>query len=107
MADEYDDIDFSIEETEHDNLFDSPEPSRTVKLNKEGSSTPPRQPEKPKQKKAESKFQTEEEREAALKQELANVRKINDVLENVVDSLEKATGNMDACISRISATAPC
>lgn len=40
-------------------------------------------------------FDSEEAREAALQQELENVRKINQVIEGVVDSLEKAKGNMD------------
>ena len=36
-----------------------------------------------------------DEREAALKQELENVRHINEVIEGVVDSLETAKTNMN------------
>lgn len=46
-----------------------------------------------------SKFDAEEAREAALRKELEGVRNINEVIEGVVDSLEKAKGNMDVCFS--------
>jgi len=45
-----------------------------------------------------SKFDAEEAREAALRKELEGVRNINEVIEGVVDSLEKAKGNMDVCM---------
>jgi hypothetical protein len=45
----------------------------------------------------ESQFDAQEAREAALRQELDNVRKINQVIEGVVESLEKAKSNMDVC----------
>lgn len=48
-----------------------------------------------------SHLDAEEAREAALQQELENVRKINTVIEGVVESLEKAKGNMDVCFPRI------
>lgn len=35
--------------------------------------------------------------EAALKKELAGIRNINQVIEGVVDSLERARGDMDVC----------
>ncbi|KAL8995292.1 MAG: hypothetical protein Q9169_004936 [Polycauliona sp. 2 TL-2023] len=38
---------------------------------------------------------SEEAREAALRKELAGIRNINQVIEGVVDSLERARGNMD------------
>lgn len=37
----------------------------------------------------------EEAREAALRQELAGIRSINEVIEGVVESLERAKGNME------------
>ena len=37
----------------------------------------------------------EEAREAALRQELAGIRSINAVIEGVVESLERAKGNME------------
>ena len=45
-----------------------------------------------------SHVDAEEAREAALQQELENVRKINTVVEGVVESLEKAKGNMEVSI---------
>lgn len=41
----------------------------------------------------------EEAREAALRQELAGIRSINEVIEGVVESLERAKGNME--VSRV------
>jgi hypothetical protein len=41
--------------------------------------------------------ETSESREAALRKELESVRQINNVIEDVVTSLEKAKGNMDVC----------
>jgi hypothetical protein len=43
----------------------------------------------------ESRYTTAEAREAALTQELENIRKINQVVEGVVDSLDKAKSNME------------
>ena len=37
----------------------------------------------------------EEARETALRQELAGIRSINEVIEGVVESLERAKGNME------------
>ena len=69
-----------------DFLFDSPsQPKSKISETKDGSKPRP----------AESRFSADEAREAALKQELENVRKINQVIEGVVDSLEKAKTNMD------------
>lgn len=39
-------------------------------------------------------FDTEESREAALRKELEGVRKINEVIEGVIGTLERARGNM-------------
>ena len=88
--------DFAYEKTaqdvDDDFLFDSPTPS-TEQYNPEAS----------KPRGAGSRFSTDEAREAALKQELDNIRQINKVVEGVVDSLEKAKSNMD--VSRISTCA--
>lgn len=72
-------------------IFSSPAPAPA------SSGAKSTEPNKPKY--SESRFTTEENREAALKQELENVRKINQVIEGVVDSLEKAKSNMDVCFS--------
>lgn len=45
-----------------------------------------------------SRFSTDEAREAALRQELENIRNINEVVEGVVESLEKAKTNMEVCM---------
>jgi hypothetical protein len=68
--------------------FDSPPPSAT----------------KPKETPVfkESRFSTEEARDAALTQELESIRKINQVIEGVVESLEKAKGNMEVCWAQTS-----
>lgn len=42
----------------------------------------------------ESHYTTEEAREAALRQELENIRNVNKVIEGVVESLQKAKDNM-------------
>jgi hypothetical protein len=42
-----------------------------------------------------SRPETSESREAALRKELESVRQINKVVEGLVQSLEKAKGNMD------------
>jgi hypothetical protein len=41
-----------------------------------------------------SRFDTDESREAALLRELEGVRKINEVIEGVIGTLERAKGNM-------------
>ncbi len=43
---------------------------------------------------SESRYSTEEAREAALRAELESVRTVNKVIEDVVSSLEKAKNNM-------------
>ncbi len=45
-----------------------------------------------------SKFTADEARETALQRELASVRKINQVIEEAVASLEKARGNMEVVL---------
>jgi hypothetical protein len=44
-----------------------------------------------------SRFDTDEAREAALRKELDGVRKINEVIEGVIGTLERAKGNMGVC----------
>lgn len=41
-----------------------------------------------------SRFDTDESREAALRKELDGVRKINEVIEGVIGTLERSKGNM-------------
>ena len=42
-----------------------------------------------------SRYDSEEARETALRKELESVRSVNEVIGGVVDSLEKAKGNME------------
>jgi hypothetical protein len=46
-----------------------------------------------------SRFSTDEARDAALRQELENIRSINEVIEGVVESLGKAKSNMEVCMT--------
>lgn len=47
------------------------------------------------QRTGETRYDAEEARNAALQRELEGVRSINEVIEGVVSSLERAKGNMD------------
>ena len=44
-----------------------------------------------------SRLKSEEAQEAALHNELNGIRGINQVIEGVIDSLERAKGNMEVC----------
>lgn len=74
-------------------LFSSPSPSKP-----EQPKNDPKTPSKP-------KFDAEETREAALRKELAGVRGINEIIEGVIGTLERAKGNMDVRICRLLTTA--
>ncbi|KAH8808456.1 DASH complex subunit Duo1-domain-containing protein [Xylogone sp. PMI_703] len=78
-----------ISDSDNEDLWASPSrPSRTQKAqNRNGPAM------------RESKYDTEQAREAALQKELESVRSINEVIEGVVSSLETAKGNM-ATVSR-------
>ena len=93
MAAEHDDMDLSIDESDPDNLFHVPEARPSAnKVAKNKSSEPS---EASKQRAADSEFGNENSIEVALRQELENVRKINQVVEGVIKGLEKAQGNME------------
>lgn len=92
------DIDnLDLSDSDPDALFDSP-PSLKQKAKSqsknlaESSNNPSVSASKAKS--AESRFDTEETREAALQRELESVRNVNRVIEDVVASLEKAKSNM-------------
>ncbi|KIW08156.1 uncharacterized protein PV09_01089 [Verruconis gallopava] len=78
---------------DEDRLFDSPALSKTVDAGTIGKSEDPQS--RSRARSGESPYGTEEARDAALQQELENVRKINQVIEGVVESLEKAKNNME------------
>ena len=47
----------------------------------------------------ELRYDAEQAREEALKRELEGVRSINEVIEGVISSLERAKGNMDVSVT--------
>jgi DASH complex subunit Duo1 len=95
MTSHEEEFDFTIEGSDPDHLFDSPEAVPKAKTAK-GSDVTPIEPSKgSKERETVSPYNTEETREAALSQELENVRKVNQVIEGVVESLEKAKNNME------------
>ncbi|KAL8782506.1 MAG: hypothetical protein Q9213_005309 [Squamulea squamosa] len=85
--------DFSDDDTEA--LFASPSPPQT-KARSKAIQADPKEPtvQKP-QRSDDEGVGSKEAREAALRKELAGIRSINQVVEGVVDSLERAQGNMD------------
>ena len=90
-------LDLSDQDTE--DIFASPSTTTTKShKSKRSISEAPQTPASSSQSNAtpaQSKFDAEEAREAALRKELDGVRQINKVIEGVVDSLEKAKDNMD------------
>lgn len=81
-----------LSDSDNEDLFASP--SRTSKTTQK---LPTKQADSNAQapRNAESKYDTEQAREANLQRELESVRSINEVIEGVVSSLETAKGNMD------------
>ncbi|KAH6617959.1 DASH complex subunit Duo1-domain-containing protein [Chaetomium sp. MPI-SDFR-AT-0129] len=73
--------DFNTSDHEDDSFASPPEPTPAGR-----SKTPTRQ--------GGSRFDTDESREAALRKELEGVRKVNEVIEGVIGTLERARGNM-------------
>jgi hypothetical protein len=80
-----------------DHLFDSPADTTTKGKIPAGANGKPRDcaPQSNKTRSGESPYDAEEARDAQLRQELENIRKINAVIEGVVESLEKAKSNME------------
>jgi hypothetical protein len=82
-----------------DNLFDTPAPAqKATSKGTTGANGKSTEPAQLKPRPEESRYDAEEaekSRDAQLRQELENVRKINQVIEGVVESLEKAKNNMD------------
>ncbi|KAF4307195.1 DASH complex subunit duo1 [Botryosphaeria dothidea] len=60
----------------------------------DAGASPPASPGRPKPQRAESRYTTEEARDEALRRELEQVRGVNKVIEDVIESLEKAKSNM-------------
>jgi hypothetical protein len=83
-------VDFDIDDTDPHNLFTSPDKKHQKKVSSGANGTPLEHSED-----SRGRLKESESREAALQQELDNVRKINEVLESVHSSLEKAKNNME------------
>jgi hypothetical protein len=74
--------------SDHEDLYSSSSDSKTPKEEPQPDrpKTPPNQPNR--------YDDPQDEREAALRRELDGVRKINELIEGVVGTLERAKGNM-------------
>lgn len=83
-----------------DDLFDSPVNVKKGKLQLESSEKAGDAEQQNKTRPGESRYDAEETRDTQLRQELENIRKINTVIEGVVESLEKAKTNMEVRSSR-------
>ena len=89
-----------LSDTDTEDLFASPSRIEQKKAHKPQSSVPetsktPTASSLSNVAPGESRYDAEEAREVALRKELAGIRNINQVVEGVVESLEKAKGNMD------------
>lgn len=93
-AEEMERLQLSDDDTE--NFWDSPSKRQTRQTPKQRSSEEPIVPEaRTMQDSGDSAFDREEAREAALRNELQNVRNINEVLEGLLSSIDRAKGNME------------
>ncbi|OCL06200.1 hypothetical protein AOQ84DRAFT_321782 [Glonium stellatum] len=87
--------DLTLSDSDPDALFDSPATRKTKSKDASANITSPEDSAPPKTRPAESRYSTEEARDAALRKELDSVRNVNKVIEDVVESLQKARSNMD------------
>jgi hypothetical protein len=97
---------FDIDDSDSHNLLFSPEAPQKSKEPTGANGTPIEPYEVNRGRTQESRLSAEESREAALRQELENVRKMNKVLEGVYSSLEKAKNNMEVICSLKSFECP-
>lgn len=88
-------LELSEEDTEE--LWNSPSKRGKRPLNKKASNKDRASPELKPSREGESAYGREETREAELRNELQSVRKINDVIESLLTSLDSAKGNMEVC----------
>lgn len=86
---------FDLSDTDTDDLFASPSGAEKKSPNMKATRNGNSEAYEPRETHTESRFDTEEAHETALRRELAGIRSINEVIEGVVDSLERAKGNMD------------
>lgn len=75
----------SLSDSDDDHLFDTPAARKPSSSNAHNTTTTP----------APQPYTTPEDRDAALRAELSNIRTINTVIESIVSSLHTARANMD------------
>jgi len=81
-----------MDESDHEDLFASPSTANQPKPHDEDEQSPGR-PRTPANQNA--RYDAEEAKEAALRRELEGVRNINQVIEGVIATLDRAKGNMN------------
>lgn len=94
-AEEMDKLQLSEEDTE--DLWDSPSKRRTKTPRQKAPRDHDASPDPAQSRSGETLFDQEETREAALRNELQSVRNINQVIEGLLESLDRAKGNMTVC----------
>lgn len=91
-AEEMERLQLSDEDTEE--LWNSPSQRRTKPVSQKTSTTPD---ERTQHRDSESVYGREEAREQVLRNELQRVRTVNEAIEGVLESLQRARGNMEVC----------
>lgn len=94
-AEEMDKLQLSEEDTE--DLWDSPSKRHAKTPKQKAPRAQDVPPESAQPRNGETLFDLEETREAALRNELQSVRNINQVIEGLLESLDRAKGNMTVC----------
>lgn len=87
--------DLDLSDDDNEAPFASPSPPEGSKPGK--ADCPKQATEKQSRRLEEREVNDEEARVVALRKELAGIRNINQVVEGVIDGLERAGGNMDVC----------
>lgn len=82
-------------DSDPDALFDSPATRKKKSKDANANTTSSEGSAPSKTRPVESRYSTEESRNAALRKELDSVRNVNKVIEDVVESLQKAKNNMN------------
>ncbi|KAF1983634.1 hypothetical protein K402DRAFT_308484, partial [Aulographum hederae CBS 113979] len=84
-----------LSDSDPDALFDSPAQHKQEKTSRSDETSAEPSEVEQKHNRTNSRYVNEEACDAALRKELESVRNVNKVIEDVVQSLEKAKGNMD------------
>lgn len=87
--------DLTHSDSDPDALFDSPATRKKKSKDANANTTSSEGSAPSKTRPIESRYSTEESRNAALRKELDSVRNVNKVIEDVVESLQKAKNNMN------------